>query len=138
MVGKTLIWIKAFLTNRSFMVCLNSFHSSYFPVKSSVPKGTKLGPLMYIILFANDLVKLFKFAKVKMYADDVSLYAVINSDNERIAFQNELNELCVWASMWGLKTNFDKCKVLHFGCHNFNFEYKLEGHTVLQSNCEKY
>ena len=72
-----------------------------------------------------------------MYADDFSLYAVINSHNDRIAFQNELNELCVWASMWGLKINFDKCKVLHFGRHNFNFEYKLEGHTVLQSNCEK-
>ena len=39
--------------------------------------------------------------------------------------------------MWGLKTNFDKCKVLHFGRHNFNFEYKLEGHSVIQSNCEK-
>ena len=49
---------------------------------------------MYI-LFTNDLVKLFKFAKVKMYADDISLYAVFNSDNDRIAFQNELNELCV-------------------------------------------
>ena len=52
---KTLMWFKAFLTNRSFMVCLNSFHSSYFPVISSVPQGTKLGPLMYI-LFANNLV----------------------------------------------------------------------------------
>ena len=93
-VGKTLIWIKVFLNNRSFTVCLNSFHSLYFPVISSVPQGTKLGPLLYI-LFANDLVKLFKFAKVKIYADDVSLYAVINSDNDRIAFQNELNELCV-------------------------------------------
>ena len=93
-VGKTLIWIKAFLTNRSFMVCLNSFHSSYFPVISSVPQGTKLGPLMYI-LFAYGLVKLFKFAKIKMYADDVSLHAVINLDNDRIAFQNDLNELCV-------------------------------------------
>ena len=91
---------------------------------------------MYI-LFANDLVKLFKFALVKMYANDVILYAVINSDNDRIAFQNELNELCVWVSMWGLKINFDKCKVLHLGRHNFNFEQKLEGHTVLQSNCEK-
>ena len=40
-VGKNLIWIKAFLTNRSFMACLNSFHSSYFPVISSVLQGTK-------------------------------------------------------------------------------------------------
>ena len=39
--------------------------------------------------------------------------------------------------MWGLKINFDKCKFQHFGRHNFNFEYKLEGHTVLQSNYEK-
>ena len=91
------------------MVCLNSFHSSYFLVISSVPQATKLGPLK-CILFANDLVKLFKFALVQMYADDVSIYAVIDSDNDRIAFQNELNELCVWASMWGLKINLINIK----------------------------
>ena len=39
--------------------------------------------------------------------------------------------------MWGLKINFDTCKVLHFGRHNFNFECKFEGHIVLQSNFEK-
>ena len=37
-----------------------------------------------------------------MYADDVSLYAVINSDNDRIAFQNELNELCVCGLQCGV------------------------------------
>ena len=44
-----------------------------------------------------------------MYTDDISLYIVINSDNNRIAFQNEMNKLCARASMWGLKINFDKC-----------------------------
>jgi hypothetical protein len=135
-VGKTLIWIKEFLSNRSFKVCINMQHSVHFPVESSVPQGTKLGPLMFI-LFANDLVKLFKFAKVKMYADDISLYATINSNADRIKFQNELNELCQWASQWGLQINFDKCKVIHFGCHNNMFDYQLDNNIIMHSYCEK-
>ena len=40
---------------------------------------------MYII-FANDNAELFTFAKVKMYADDLTMYAVINNENDRNAF----------------------------------------------------
>ena len=40
--------------------------------------------------------------------------------------------------MWGLKINFDKCKVLHFDRYNFNFEYKLEGHAELNQIVKKY
>ena len=47
-----------------------------------------------------------------MYADGISLCAVVNTD--KIAVQNELNLLHNWASLWGLKINFDKCKVMHF------------------------
>ena len=52
-----------------------------FPTTSSVPQGSILGPLMYII-FANDIAELFTFAKVKMYADDITIYTVINTEND--------------------------------------------------------
>ena len=93
--GTILLWIKEFLNNRSFAVKLNSSISKSLPVISSVPQGSKLGFLLYI-LYANDITQNFKFAKVKMYADDLTVYAVVNSFNDRIKFQNELNKVLEW------------------------------------------
>ena len=95
---------------------------------------TKLGPLMYI-LFVNDIFKLFKFVKIKIYADDISLYAVVNTPADKIAVQNELNLLHNWVSLWGLKINFDKCKVMHFGRYNNRFDYYIGNHLIIESTC---
>ena len=84
---KTLRWVKEFLNNRTFSVCINYAHSDNFPVDSSVPQRTKLGPLIYT-LFANDIVKLFKFVEIKMYADDISIYAVVKTLADKISVQN--------------------------------------------------
>ena len=84
--GKTLFWVKEFLNKCTFSACINSAHSELFSVDSSVPQGTKLGPLIYI-LFVNDIVKLFKFFKIKMYAVDIILYAVVNTHADKIAVQ---------------------------------------------------
>ena len=61
--------------------------SKFLPVISSVPQGSKLGPLLYI-LYANDIMQNFKFAKVKMYADDVTVYAVVNNVSSKLIFLN--------------------------------------------------
>ena len=90
--GKILLWIKEFSNNRSFVIKSNNYVSIFLPVISSVPQGSKLGPLLYI-LYANDIMQNFKFAKVKMYADDVTVYAVVNNVSDGIKLQNELNHL---------------------------------------------
>ena len=66
---------------------------------------------MYII-FVNDIAELFSFVKVKMYADDLTIYAVINNENDKNAFQKELDKLQLWCSTWGLIINYNKCKVI--------------------------
>ena len=55
---------------------------------SSIPKGLKLGTLLYI-LFTNDITQIFNFARIKMFADDQTIYASINNNNDRIELQNE-------------------------------------------------
>ena len=64
-VGKTFDWIKEFLNNRSFCVKLNHTKSHNLSVPCSVPQGTKLGPLFFI-LFIKNIINDFKFAKVRM------------------------------------------------------------------------
>ena len=76
-VSKILGWIKEFLNSRSFCVKLNNTKSNNLPVPSSVSQGTKLSPLLFIFSI-NDIINNFKFAKVRMYADDLTIYAVVN------------------------------------------------------------
>ena len=66
------------------------------PVISSVPQGSQLGPLLFI-LYANDIMLNFKLAKVKLYADDLTVYAIVNNINDMIKLQNELNNLLEWS-----------------------------------------
>ena len=39
----------------------------------------------------------FKFAKVKMHTDDLTIYAVVNNFSYGIKLQNELNNLLEWS-----------------------------------------
>ena len=134
--GKLLNWNKEFLNNRTFSVLINNINSRIFPVISSVPQGSKTGPLFYI-LYANDLANIFKFAKLKMYADDLSIYAAVNNYEDYLRLQYDLNELYKWAERWCLNINYDKCKAIHFRHANKAFNYKLNDILIKSSNNKK-
>jgi hypothetical protein len=72
-----------------------------------------------------------------MYADDLSLYAVVNSDDDYIKFQEDLNKLCKWCNDWSLNINFGKCNAIHFGYSNKKYVYNLCDNVVKDSCSEK-
>ena len=47
--GKTNHWIEAFLSNRTQRVVINGDHSYDTRVKSGVPKGSVLGPCLFLL-----------------------------------------------------------------------------------------
>ena len=81
--GKVQSWIKEFLNSRFFRVKLSNYKSNNYPVINSIHKGTKLVPILYN-LCCNEIVDNFKYAKVKVYADYFTIYAIIKNDDYRI------------------------------------------------------
>ena len=69
-------------------------HSSWKNVRSGVPQGSILGPLLFL-LYVNDLPDSVK-ATAKMFADDTKLYLNVSTLADCEALQNDLNKLAVW------------------------------------------
>ncbi len=69
--------------------------SDLLPVKSGVPQGSVLGPLLFLI-YVNDTQSLCSFSSVILFADDAKLIASLNSASENLALQKDLDNLLSW------------------------------------------
>ena len=51
-----------------------------------------------------------------MFADDTKIYSVIKKFNDCLRLQQDLNQLSQWSTVWLLRFNAAKCKVMRIGC----------------------
>ena len=71
-------WFKSSLSNRNQYVSINCFDSGLTTINCGVPKGSVLGPLLFL-LYINDLNQAIKFCKVHHFTDDTNLLCLSNS-----------------------------------------------------------
>ena len=88
---------------------LNGSFSDYSIIKSGVPQGSVLGPLLFLI-YINDLERNIK-SNIKFFADDTMLFsivkdAVISSDD----LNHDLDIICHWAHQWKMEFNPEPTK----------------------------
>ncbi len=132
--GNTLSMINAFLIGRQFIVKIGDSSSRTYNVRSGVPQGTVLGPLLFLI-YINDLPDGLKcFAS--LFADDLKLLA---AKSNRKHAQEDLDYLTEWQKTWLLQFNTadKKCKVLHVGSPKERFEYVLNSEVLPTTDEEK-
>jgi hypothetical protein len=121
--GKTLDWIRDFLSNRKQRVVMGESVSTWCEIFSGVPQGSVLGPLLFL-LFINDLPDQVK-CECKLYADDSKLMSLANNKDDKSRLQNDINNIIEWTNKWLVKLNKQKCKVMHIGYKNENYSYKI-------------
>ena len=132
--GKTLDIIRDFLSDRSMKVFVGGQSSNVHYVKSGVPQGSVLGPLLFV-LFINDLPENLQTC-VKLFADDLKLIGNTNNYDKIVSDISLLEE---WEETWLLRFNPLKCKVLHIDKNdNPMKDYFIDGVklTTVESECD--
>ena len=117
------------------IVVLNGTHSTWCDVKSGVPQGSVLGPLLFII-YLND-IDIGLQNNIYKFADDSKIAGRVSDVNGSIALQQDLDKLISWADRWQMEFNIDKCKVVHAGRNNRNFTYEMQGQWLESSHSER-
>ena len=105
-------WLTDFLTDRFQRVRIEDSNSSWTLVRSGVPQGSVLGPVLFL-LYINDLPNALEDNSIKLFADDAKLDNSITCDEDTVSLQRNLNNMVDWSEKWSLTLNTNKCKVLH-------------------------
>lgn len=101
--GTTLQWITAFLTNRRQQVHYRGATGQWHTVKTGVPQGSMIGPLLFN-LYVNNLASDIK-SNILRDADDHILYRTIHTTEDRQILQSDLLKISRWSNRNGLFLN---------------------------------
>ena len=126
-----IIWIKCFLTNRVMQVRVAGSLSSTSQVKSGVPQGSVLGPLLFLI-YVNHTVKDLH-SRYMIFADDTKLYLSHQANSTDVAvpqLQQDINTLVRTSSSWGLLMNIDKCVCMRFARGRSTYANELSPYSI--------
>ena len=92
-------------------------------------------------LYINDAPEVVK-NDLEVYADNSKLFGPAASTENCSSLQEDLNNLCLWATAWMLEFNSHKCKVLHLGpnnpCHSYHMIDSAGANMPIQSAKEEH
>ena len=70
---------------------VNGTRSDWSPVRSGIPQGSVLGPVMFVI-FINDLPDV-THSMAQMFADDTKVYTEVNDTAAQVQLQNDIDKV---------------------------------------------
>ena len=110
--GLMLRFVKSYLQGRQQQVIIGGTKSDILPVKSGVPQGSILGPLLFVI-FINDMFQsTSQKTNIALYADDTKIWREIQWSEDHFALQKDIDALHQWSLENKMKFHPSKCKAL--------------------------
>ena len=109
--GKVGRWIYEFLTNRKQAVIVNGTTGTLFEVKSGVPQGSVLGPLLFLVLI-SDIDEEIAPSFLSSFADDTRVAKGITNEEDVEALQTDLQAIFKWSDENNMKFNYTKFECL--------------------------
>ena len=110
---KYLKWVSNFLKDRVQVVYLNNTYSYPAVVKSGVPQGSVLGPLLFLI-FVNDLPQTISNSNTHIlsFADDTKIASKVSNVNDKINLQRDLDNIIKWSISNNMELNNKKFELV--------------------------
>ena len=139
--GTELKWFQSYLSNRMQYVDIDGIKSNIKSIKTGVPQGSILGPLLFII-YMNDINQVSSKFDAILYADDTSLSAVLKAFGNRNTCEisnninKELSLFCNWLKANKLSLNIVKTKymIFRYSQRSLNslpqVNLSIDGHTL--------
>ena len=110
--GTLLKFMVNYLQHREQCVVVAGQKSSSASVRSGVPQGSILGPLLFV-LFIDDMSEVVsEGTKIALYADDTKIWRKINVWEDHEILQQDINALHKWSIDNKMKFHPKKCKVV--------------------------
>ena len=133
--GNVSKWIAAWLSGRKQRVTLGGAASGWSDVRSGVPQGSVLGPVLFTI-FINDIDENIVSNIIK-FADDTKIFSCVDNTDDAMLIVKDLDLLYAWSQDWQMSFNVEKCKVLHIGRNNDCYNYTMNGKVLHSIDEEK-
>ena len=98
----------SYLGRRKQRVVVGGKVSDWVPAVSGTPEGGHMSALLFS-LFVNDLTSVIS-TNCLMYADDLKIFCLVNSQQDVLRLQQDVDAVTNWAADWKLNLNASKCK----------------------------
>lgn len=107
------LFFKSYLGHRNAYVKVKDEKSPKIEIRSGIPQGSVLGPILYTLYTAD--MPISPRVTIATYADDTAIAAVDECpQNASFNIQSELNDLENWYKRWNIKVNSEKSSHITF------------------------
>ena len=139
--GSALSWFQSYLKNRKQFVSYNGATSGLKLVKCGVPRGSILGPLLFLI-YINDLSNVCPCTNPILFADDTNLF--INGKDIFVfhdVLNKELANISEWLNVNKLSLSINKTQFMVFSRRKITppkIDIEIDNQSVMETDLSKF
>jgi len=114
-------WLTSYISDREQYVSIYYHRSTTLPIRTGVPQGSILGPLLFI-LYINDIAK---DAELLLFADDTNVFLYDTDIHQLSGSANNHSHINNWFKLNKLSVNVKKFNVILFTTRTITADFRV-------------